>query len=72
MVNERKSNQNPHISNPDDKYYWDMVFDQTICFDCDSDTLYQELIDAGMKPSSDSENSELDDDGYYPEEEYYY
>ena len=70
MVDERKSNQNPHISSPDDKYYWDMVFDQTICFDCDSDTLYQELIDAGMKPSG--EEDMYSDDGYYPEEEYYY
>ena len=70
LVDERKSNQNPHISNPDDKYYWDMVFDQTICFDCDVDTLYQELIDAGMKPSG--EEDMYSDDGYYPEEEYYY
>ena len=71
-VDERKTNRSKDIMSSDDKYYWDIVFDQTICFDCDVDTLYQELIDAGMKPSSYSENSELDDDGYYPEEVYYY
>ncbi|MBR2304742.1 MAG: hypothetical protein IJ871_06345 [Ruminococcus sp.] len=52
VVDERKENKNENSYSSDDRYYWDDVFDQSMCIDCDTETLYQELLDAGMKNHS--------------------
>ena len=66
-VNERKEFKKADLNDPADKYYWDIVFDQNMCYDCDTETLYQELLDAGMK----SQSKWSSDYGYEDEYVYY-
>ena len=65
MVNERKEYKKADLYDPADKYYWDIVFDQNMCYDCDTETIYQELIDAGMKPENNNGSEYADEYVYY-------
>ncbi len=65
VVNERKEYKKADFYDPADKYYWDSVFDQNMCYDCDTETIYQELIDAGMKPENNDGSEYADEYVYY-------
>lgn len=62
LVDERREFKKNESYNNNEKYYWSNVYDQDMCYDCDAETLYQELIDAGMEPDR---TNDLDHDYYF-------